>query len=282
MDELMTLGQFSARTRLSRKALRIYEAQELLLPVHVDPHSGYRFYSPDQVHRARLIGLLRRLDLPLERIAVMLDLPPDSAVKAIRSHWVELDERHVGRRELVRYLQDLLSERQDEMFEVKTRDMPRQKVIGTQRHLTADQLPAFIDEAHGKLSKHLTGSGATVEGRWFVIYHGVVDETSDGPVEVALPFSGAVEPHEDLGVRLEPARTEAYTTLPKSLVRFPDILRGYDAVERWLNERQLTVVLSPREVYFAADWDLLGDDEPACDIAFPFTLAADLESAGRP
>lgn len=273
----MTVGEFSRRARLSRKALRVYEAQGLLPPVHVDPHNGYRFYSPDQVRRARLIGLLRGLDLPLERIGTVLDLAPGEAVTAIRAHWRVLDEQHAARRALVRYLQDQLSERRNEMinemFEVGTRDVPEQKVLTTQKHLTADQLPAFLSEAHDRLAKHLSDGGATLDGpSWFVIYHGVVDETSDGPVEVALPFNGAVEPRDALAVRLEPARTEAFTTIPKSAVKFPDILRGYDAVENWLNARNTPIVLSPREVYFFTDWDALGDDEPACDIAFPYAV----------
>jgi len=67
MDDRMTTGAFAARTRLSRKALRLYDELGLLRPESVDPQTGYRSYVPQQVQRARLIGLLRRLDLPLPR-----------------------------------------------------------------------------------------------------------------------------------------------------------------------------------------------------------------------
>lgn len=169
------------------------------------------------------------------------------------------------------------------MYDVRTRDVVEQKVLSTRRHLTVRHLPSYIGESCHRLTKHLAASGATVDGPGFVIFHGVVDETSDGPVEVALPCSGTVEPHEDLGVRLEPARTEAFTTITKAQVSFPEILRAYDAVEAWLTEHGLTMALSPREVYFVEDWAAAADDAPVCDVAFPYALhpgSAHTEPAG--
>ena len=61
--ELMTIGDFAARTRLSAKALRLYDRLGLLRPAQTDPVSGYRRYSADQVEAARLVGLLRRLGM---------------------------------------------------------------------------------------------------------------------------------------------------------------------------------------------------------------------------
>jgi hypothetical protein len=44
--ERMTIGEFSKRSRLSAKALRLYDELGLLLPAEVDPSSGYRLYAP--------------------------------------------------------------------------------------------------------------------------------------------------------------------------------------------------------------------------------------------
>ena len=87
MDELMSSGAFAARTRLSRKALRLYDEQGLLRPAEVDPHTGYRSYGAGQVRRARQIGLLRRLEVPLGQIAVLLDLDPGTAAKTLGETW---------------------------------------------------------------------------------------------------------------------------------------------------------------------------------------------------
>lgn len=72
-DELLTIGAFAARARLSAKALRLYDRLALLAPAHVDEVSGYRYYRADQVERARLVALLRQLDMPLARIAEIVE-----------------------------------------------------------------------------------------------------------------------------------------------------------------------------------------------------------------
>jgi len=59
--DVMTIGAFAERTRLSAKALRLYDRLGLVRPARTDPASGYRLYSEDQVDGARLVALLRRL-----------------------------------------------------------------------------------------------------------------------------------------------------------------------------------------------------------------------------
>ena len=78
MEELLPIGEFSARCGLSAKMLRTYAAAGLLTPAAVDRESGYRYYSPAQEQDARLIGLLRRAGVPLAEIGVfMRDPTPD-------------------------------------------------------------------------------------------------------------------------------------------------------------------------------------------------------------
>jgi len=42
---LVPIGRFSEMTCLSETALRLYDENGLLLPAHVDPSSGYRYYA---------------------------------------------------------------------------------------------------------------------------------------------------------------------------------------------------------------------------------------------
>ena len=63
-DGLLTIGVFATRARLSAKALRLYDSVGLLVPADVDPENGYRRYRESQLATARLIVMLRRLDMP--------------------------------------------------------------------------------------------------------------------------------------------------------------------------------------------------------------------------
>ncbi|WP_224284619.1 MerR family transcriptional regulator, partial [Streptomyces sp. LS1784] len=58
-ENVITIGELAARTRLSLKALRLYGERGLLPPALVDPRTGVRRYGPAQVERARRIALLR-------------------------------------------------------------------------------------------------------------------------------------------------------------------------------------------------------------------------------
>jgi hypothetical protein len=82
-----------------------------------------------------------------------------------------------------------------------------------------------------------------------------------------------LEPAGTLGVRLKPAHAEAYTRILKRQIRFPDILRAYDAVSDWLQQRGERLALAPREVYFT-DMAAAADDDPAADLAFPYATSS--------
>jgi DNA-binding transcriptional MerR regulator len=69
MDALLGIGAFARRSRLSLKALRLYDRVGLLRPAHVGPDNGYRRYREGQLATARLIAALRRLDMPLAQVA---------------------------------------------------------------------------------------------------------------------------------------------------------------------------------------------------------------------
>ena len=71
----MPIGGLARLSRLSLKALRRYDAEGLLVPAWVDPDSGYRYYSAEQVRTATTIALLRSLDVPLSTIREVLAAP---------------------------------------------------------------------------------------------------------------------------------------------------------------------------------------------------------------
>jgi DNA-binding transcriptional MerR regulator len=72
----MSIGELARRSRLSAKALRLYDGLGLLPPARVDEDSGYRLYAPGQLKQVRLIAALRQLQVPLGEIKAILPLEP--------------------------------------------------------------------------------------------------------------------------------------------------------------------------------------------------------------
>ncbi|MDT3728460.1 MerR family transcriptional regulator [Streptomyces sp. DSM 41972] len=107
--ELLTIGAFAKASRLSPKALRLYDELGLLTPARVDPDTGYRRYAPEQLEQARLVAWLRRLGMPLARIRRVSALQPGEAAGEIRAYWARVEADTAARRDLAAFLVDHLN-----------------------------------------------------------------------------------------------------------------------------------------------------------------------------
>ena len=67
------IGTVARLSQVSVRTLRHYDDLGLLKPTHVDPRTGYRYYSPDKVVRLHRILVFRDLGVPLSEIAELMD-----------------------------------------------------------------------------------------------------------------------------------------------------------------------------------------------------------------
>ncbi|MGC9961976.1 MAG: MerR family transcriptional regulator [Acidimicrobiales bacterium] len=267
---LLTIGEFAQQTRLTAKALRVYDETGLLRPLGVDPRNGYRRYGTAQVRTGRLIGMLRGADVSLAEIGRLLadlEADRDEAVRRLDRHLMELELRHTSRRLLIRHIHAILREETPLTFSIDTRHVAAQRVMSIQRRLHAPETAGFVKEAKALFAARLDGAQPT--GPFVLIFHGVVDNESDGPLEAVLPCPDDIQATHLVGIRTEPAHDEAFTTITKAEWAYPAILAAYDAVAC---SPEATArpgsPLSCREVY-RAEPDSIGDDDLICDIAFP-------------
>jgi protein phosphatase len=107
--ELLTIGAFAKASRLSPKALRLYDELELLRPARVDPDTGYRYYAVEQLPQARLVAWLRRLGMPLAEIRAVCALDAAGAAREIRAYWARVEAETAVRRDLAAFLVDQLT-----------------------------------------------------------------------------------------------------------------------------------------------------------------------------
>lgn len=278
-DELLTIGAFAARARLSAKALRLYDRLGLLAPAHVDEASGYRYYRAGQVERARLVAMLRQLDMPLARIAEVVEAGGAAGADVLAAYWADVEARVAGQRTLAEYLRGRLSGRSSEMygkFVVETVDLPEQVVITEKRHTLADELPAWIGGSLDRLEKAARECGG-VTAPPFVVYYSEVSMESDGPAESCVPVADGAAARAwaaeqgrtwQTQVRVDPPQRFAYTRITKAQVAHPQIMAAFEAVEEWITQQGLQQAGPCREIYFA-DWEAAGPEDPVCDVAFP-------------
>lgn len=255
---------------LTTKALRIYDETGLLRPEYVDPFNGHRRYGQGQIRLGQLIRMLRAADMTLAEIGLLLadfDKERAQAVARIDRHLDALEGRHTSRRFLIRHIHAILREDEPPMFPIQTRHVPALRVMSIQRRLRAPETDAFVTEAKAAFAAHLGGTQPT--GPFTLIFHGIVDQESDGPLEAMLGCPDDVGVTDLIGIRTEPAHDEAFTTITKAQWDYPAILAAYDAVacspEVAARPRSR---LSCREVY-VAEPSAIGGDDLICDVAFP-------------
>jgi DNA-binding transcriptional MerR regulator len=90
-DDLLSIGSFARAGGLPVTALRFYDAAGVLRPAHVDPATGYRWYTSAQVRTARLVASLRQAGLPVPDLVSVL-AEPRSAVAVLARHRRRLEE----------------------------------------------------------------------------------------------------------------------------------------------------------------------------------------------
>jgi DNA-binding transcriptional MerR regulator len=285
----ISIGEFARRSRLSLKALRLYDELGVLVPSRVNQSSGYRYYDTAQLDEARLVVMLRQLQLPLSVVKELLACDPADAAARIAEHWRGAEAAHDARRELADYLVNRLSGKRSVMYEVATREISERSLLCLKRNVDEQGAWALGKEFIAILRERPLPKMNGREGAMFTIYWGEVSADSDGPVEMCKPVpepdAKALAPHyPELSLRTEPAHREAYVALPNdALPAGPcgnpavqwqlaaESLRAW-AQEQGIEDERLT--LKPEDlgvrITYLATGPVTGTSDPYCDFAVPF------------
>ncbi|HET9169639.1 MAG TPA: helix-turn-helix domain-containing protein [Actinospica sp.] len=185
---LISIGEFAQASRLSPKALRLYDELGLLVPERVDEWTGYRWYAAAQLERARLVSALRRIGVPLARIREILALPAAEAAEEVRAHWVATEVEHAARGELAGLLVNELLGKRSTMYDVEVRRVPERRVLSLIRRVHQDELISTSREVFIRPFQEVEWPRPRgIDWAPFLVFHGEVSGDSDGPVEWCRP-----------------------------------------------------------------------------------------------
>jgi DNA-binding transcriptional MerR regulator len=270
--DLVSIGEFARLSRLSPKALRLYDELGLLVPASVDPHSGYRRYAEGQLEQARLVASLRQIGVPLAQIKVILGLDATAASEHVAAHWAGVEADHAARRELAGHLVDRLNGKVSAMYEVAVRDIPARRFLSLIRHVHGDQLLPVAKEFVGRFRDGSLPLLAGVGGAPFVVYHGEVSQDSDGPIEWCWPVpddqaTTIAERFPDLTLRAEGPHQEAYIHGATVQTGPAPAVVVAEALSAWAGEHDRTTTGGVRQIYFHDPAN--GGTGPYCDFAVP-------------
>ncbi|MFG1952673.1 MerR family transcriptional regulator [Micromonospora sp. NPDC048830] len=130
---MRSIGELARASGLTVSALRFYDRSGVLVPALVDPVTGYRWYTDDQVAPARLVAGLRRVGMPLAEIAAAVRHRAEPAVVG------RLLDGHLRR------LEDGLADARRELSRVRALITPEESPMATRLVLSRADLAAAID-----------------------------------------------------------------------------------------------------------------------------------------
>lgn len=207
MTSSYSTGQVARALGVSEKAVRLYAARGLV-PVTQDPRTARRAFSAESLDRARSVGLLRAVGLPLADVARVLDAADPVAV---------FDDLWGARRERLRALtaageraRAALAPAPLDGVRVEHRDVPERLTLDLELRTDLPGLPGVITTATAALFDALRGAGVDLSGHPFVAYHERATGAGTARVAVRAPVAGLVRPSGATRLSVDAAHREEF------------------------------------------------------------------------
>ncbi len=177
----------------------------MLAPAFVDPFTGYRLYSLEQLDVAVTIHLLRELDMPLAEIDDLVRSGDTDRMREIlRGHRRQVAARLAETQRILTRLDDALHEVRGLMpYEVELVDLEPLWVVSCRARTTRPQIDAAYERCVTAIDDAARArEGIAAAGREVVLYHNVLQWYEGLDMEVCMP----VEPRDRRAVRRLAAR----------------------------------------------------------------------------
>ena len=274
MNQGLTIGDFARITHLSVKTLRHYHEVELLEPAHVNPDTGYRYYTQDQIPTAQVIRRLRALEMPVADVRSVLVAPDVSARnELIGRHLERLETELAETRAAVDSLRNLL-ERPAASADVEHRTVPPVPAIGIQQVVDREDILSWWQGALGELSASVRAQQLRPLGPSSGLFASELFQHDRGEATVFVPVAGPVRAVGRVVPFVAPAAELAVVEHHGSLA---DIDLSYGVLGSYVTTHEIGVDGPLREYYVRGPNDVADSAEWVTEIGWPI-FRADAES----
>jgi DNA-binding transcriptional MerR regulator len=266
MPATLSIGDFSRATNLTVKTLRYYHRVGLLEPTDVDPHTGYRRYTTDQIPAAQIIRRFRDLDMPIEQVQAVLATPDVARRnKLIAEHLSNLEDQLTRTRTAVASLRDLLQPSESDA-DVTRRQVPATAAAAISETIDTSDAFVWLAGALGELHAIVAGQGLTVTGPAGGVFADEIFQEDRGRATVYLPCAGEVRAMGRIAPLVVPA-----TELAIIEHRGPhtDVDRSYGALATYVARHALAVDGPIREFYLTAHHETADESQWRTEIGWP-------------
>jgi DNA-binding transcriptional MerR regulator len=263
---MFRIGEFSHIGRVSTRLLRYYDKLGLLAPGFVDPQSGYRYYTADQLPRLNRILALKEMGMRLDEIEPLIDadVPADQLRGMLTMRASDLAREIEMQQTRMRLIESRIDQIDsvDDDVDLLTKHVDEQPFLSVQTTFdVASDAIAFAGQMAAAAAPFAN------DLRVLASWHGEFSETD---LDVEIGFLGGAITDE---LRIDDERTLTPKMLPAvdvvSTVRVgsPDVTHGvYAAVGRWITANDVEIAGPVRELIM--QWPAPGI-APVVEVQFP-------------
>lgn len=143
-------------------------------------------------------------------------------------------------------------------YTIEAATLPAQPVASVRRTTGLDRIGADLAESFGVLHAAVTAAGVPIVGAPLVRYHDLIDEDTDGDIEVCVPIPGTDVDLDGVEVATLPVAGTART-----IHRGPyDELRpAYHALFAWIHDNGREPAGPPQETYLNDPTEVSEDEQ---------------------
>jgi DNA-binding transcriptional MerR regulator len=273
---MIRIGDFSKLSRVSIKALRLYDEMGLLKPVDVDRFTGYRYYEFDQLPRLYRILALKDLGFSLEEISRLLEgeVTVEQMRGMLRLRQAEIRQRveaEAARLERVElWLRQIEQEDSMSRYDVVIKKIEPVKVASVRGVVpTPPDQRSLWDELMGYLSQ----KEARMGGPPMALYHDPEFKERDWDIEVVIPLVDDVAPGPRVQIYELPGAEKMACVVHTG--PFATIGEAYDALAKWIDQNGYQIVGPGSELNLRLPGKLGDQNDPNTvnEIQFPVEKA---------
>jgi DNA-binding transcriptional MerR regulator len=246
---MLKIGEFAQVGQVSVATLRHYDQYNLLKPLALDPDSGYRYYSLDQLPRLNRIVALRDLGFSLQQIAQILE--ENLSLEQLQGMFklkqaqiqqvIETEQARLER--IAARLRQIEQEGNMTAYDVRLKQVDPLLVASVRETISLEDNPKRLYEI---LSTYLHQQRVQPSQPSILLYHSRYELHDDGmyaDVEVALPLQAPLTGNEQVGIRTLPGGLMACTVHTGTRL---SIGQAFVALHYWLENNGYRLISPPR------------------------------------
>ncbi len=261
---MLKISEFSHLAHISGRMLRYYDERGLLKPTFVDPSTGYRYYTLEQLPRFHRLQALKDLGFTLEQIAPLLD--QDLSLAELRGMLllkqaeiqqnIQMEQARLARIEA--RLRCIEQENEPSPYEVVLKEVPPLLIASMQGSLVnEDQIAITVFGLFAKIVDALSLSAQTEhvsQQPWFLLWSQMNNEFKDMQVEAAIALNAPVSVKAPLRVVELPHVPIMACTQHQGSYR--DLPQAIQALYRWAEDNGFYRCGLGREIFVQAGTDM--------------------------